>query len=139
LLHPEGIIQIFVANYSYCYYCVDFIVMTLCFVKTEGKMKILFMLISVGFVIYIVDGVSDAMNRQEKEEKAMSRDNFRNAVMYRAPDQIIANVGNPTTTQQAGNTEYWNYHNATKDLITGKLDYNAQVVIDNGKVREVNF
>jgi hypothetical protein len=108
-------------------------------VKNEGEMKKLFLLIFVGFVVYIAIGVSDEMGRQEKEKNAMSRDDFRSAVIYRTPDQIIANVGKPTTTQQAGDTEYWNYHNATKDLITGKLDHNAQVVIDNGKVRAVNF
>ncbi|MGZ5009401.1 MAG: hypothetical protein ACXV74_00400 [Methylobacter sp.] len=102
-------------------------------------MKKLFLIIFVGFVVYIAAGVSDEMNRQEKERNAMLRDTFKYSVLRKTTDQVILAVGKPSTTQQAGGTEYWNYHYATKDPITGKLDHNAQMVIENGYVRDVNF
>lgn len=71
----------------------------------------------------------------------MSREEFRQAVIGKSPDQVIASVGRPDRTStggQGGLRQYWYYDGAAKDEITGNVD-KAQVVIENDQVETVNF
>lgn len=75
----------------------------------------------------------------KKTENAMYRSTFKEAIFLKTKDEVIAAVGRPDTTQQSGQTEYWNYHEATRDVVTGNIDRSAQVVIEDGRVKAVNF
>jgi hypothetical protein len=100
--------------------------------------KLIFLIIFLG-VIFLIPEFSRQYDIVQKEKHAMLRDDFKSAILLKTPDQVIAAVGRPDTTQQAGTTEYWNYHHSTKDPVTGKVDNSAQVVIENGIVQIVNF
>lgn len=51
-----------------------------------------------------------------------------------------AALGSPDRTQ-AGTTgrEYWHFAGRTRDETTGKIDHDAQIVIENNRVEQVNF
>lgn len=100
--------------------------------------KILIVAAVVG-VFYLYPQFAHEFDVVNKEKNAMLRDDFKQLIMSKPPEQVILSIGKPDTTQQSGVTEYWNYHSATKDPITGKVDRNAQVVIEEGVVKKVNF
>lgn len=100
--------------------------------------KILLFIAFLG-VIYLSPKSEHELKVVEKEKNTMLRDDFKKAIMFEAPEQVIVAIGRPDTTQQTGTTEYWYYHYVTRDPITGKVDYSAQVIIENGEVKSVNF
>lgn len=102
-------------------------------------MKRLFLIIAILGVVYLAPKFAHEFEVVQKEQKAILRDDFKQSILSKTPEQVLTNVGRPDTTQQSGTIEYWNYHHFTKDPITGKVDNNAQVVIEDGTVKRVNF
>jgi outer membrane protein assembly factor BamE (lipoprotein component of BamABCDE complex) len=66
------------------------------------------------------------------------RAKFRELVMGKSPDEVIAAVGRPDSTSEAGGV-FWYYSQRTRDTGTGMLDSSAKLVIRDGKVSEVSF
>lgn len=64
---------------------------------------------------------------KEKEASVWDREDFRNAVMFKTPEQVIQAVGQPTSTQNTGGDDIWYYDNSTKDPTTGKVYRITQV------------
>jgi hypothetical protein len=72
--------------------------------------------------------------------KKMTRGDFRSAVMYKTPKNVIKAVGRPDSTQESGSgDEYWYYSDCTVDEVTGRTDSRVQVVFRGGLVDSVNF
>ncbi len=69
----------------------------------------------------------------------MMRANFRKAIMGKTPQQVLAKVGKPKSTQDQDGSLFWYYRNKSKDPITGQLDYQIQVVFRKNRVSSVNF
>lgn len=99
--------------------------------------------------ILLALGGCDSGNTQSTQESAqssrtvMSREEFRQAIAGKSPDQVIASVGRPDRTDESTGArgeliQYWYYDGAAKDEITGNVG-KAQVVIENGQVYRVNF
>jgi outer membrane protein assembly factor BamE (lipoprotein component of BamABCDE complex) len=74
------------------------------------------------------------------EGKVYTREQFRALIIGKTREEVIKAVGKPERTQEvSGYGEYWFYRNLTKDPITDKLDFSAQVVFENGVVNRVNY
>lgn len=89
-------------------------------------------------------GAENIQTKQEAAEKAtvkttVTREEFRVKVMGKTPEQVIAVVGKPSVTQDHGGDPIWYYNEATTDPVSGKVDYHAQVIFENGRVIAVNF
>ena len=68
-----------------------------------------------------------------------TREKFRELVIGKTPDEVIAAVGKPDRTVESGTAVFWYYDARTTDPATGQADKKAQVVIRNGKAAEVNY
>jgi hypothetical protein len=71
--------------------------------------------------------------------KVYTRQEFRDLVMGKTPDEVIAAVGAPdhTATDEFGT--FWHYRARTTDAVTGKTDPNTRLEFKDGRVSEVNF
>lgn len=67
------------------------------------------------------------------------RHEFQSAVEGKCLGGLTAAVGVPDSTQQSGRYEYWYYRGKTRDATTGRTDSIAQVVVEYGCARSVNF
>lgn len=83
--------------------------------------------------------VTQLLGHVGQSQGVMSRDEFRNAVMGKTMTEVIQAVGRPDTTQDIGIIQCWYYEHRTKDTITGKVDFHAQVTFEGGVVTGVNF
>jgi hypothetical protein len=86
--------------------------------------------------------VAEKIEQEEKAkaELAITRVQFQTLVLNKTPDEVIAAVGKPDSTQQAGQGDpIWYYKKRTKDPLTGKLDVHAQVIFEKGKVARVSY
>lgn len=72
-------------------------------------------------------------------KKIYGREEFRKAITGKTPDEVIKAVGKPDSTQDSGGGSTWYYNKATKDPVTDKVDYSAQVVFEGGRVSQVNY
>ncbi|VTR92541.1 unnamed protein product [Gemmata massiliana] len=77
-----------------------------------------------------------AEQKQSEAKKVYSRDEFRQAILNKNQDDVIALIGKPNRTTESG---YWYYADIVKDPISGKLEDNIQVVFEHGKVVRVNY
>lgn len=71
--------------------------------------------------------------------KTYTRDEFRKLVVGKTPDEVIAAVGRPDSTQDSGRDPTWYYDSRTRDPVSGKIDFHAQVIFQDGKVVRVNY
>jgi hypothetical protein len=68
------------------------------------------------------------------------RAKFRESVVGKTPDEVIAAAGKPDSTSESGRgTANWYYQERTVDPVTEKLDGRVQVVFEDGRVSQVNF
>ncbi|HKB00996.1 MAG TPA: hypothetical protein VKD90_02200 [Gemmataceae bacterium] len=68
-----------------------------------------------------------------------TREKFRELVIGKTPDEVIAAVGKPDRTVESGTAVFWYYDARTTNPATGKTDKKAQVVIRYGKAAEINY
>ena len=68
-----------------------------------------------------------------------TREKFRELVIGKTPDEVIAAVGKPDRTVESGTAIFWYYDARTTNPDTGMADKKAQVVIRNGRAAEVNY
>lgn len=78
---------------------------------------------------------------QPTEPKPISRTEFSKLIVGKTPNEVIAAVGKPDTTQSSsdGGNAYWYYNGRTFDPVNGKIDSDAQVIIIRGIVDHVNY
>lgn len=67
-----------------------------------------------------------------------SKEEFRQLVIGKTEQEVLAAVGKPTNTQDYGRDIVWYYQQCFRDPITGKW-LTAQVTFENGRVDRVNF
>ena len=79
-----------------------------------------------------------AKDRDDKNRK-YTRDEFKQLVVGKSRDEVIALLGKPKTTQQVGGVDFWEYPGRTTDPVTGKTDHNAQVEFDGDRASDVSF
>lgn len=72
-------------------------------------------------------------------KKTYTRAEFKALVVGKTPEQVIAAVGKPDSTQESSIGQTWYYRETTVDPITGKADATAQLVFENGIVDRINF
>jgi hypothetical protein len=77
---------------------------------------------------------------QVKANRNLPRDQFRNLITDRAPEELIQLIGKPNRTQEIeGDTRYY-YHNVAVDPASGKKTAVVEITFDSiGRVKEVNF
>src|SRR5262245_17321947 len=68
-----------------------------------------------------------------------TRAKFRELVIGKTPDEVVAAVGKADRTVESGTAVFWYYDARTTDPATGKADKKAQVVFRYGKAAEVNY
>jgi hypothetical protein len=68
-----------------------------------------------------------------------SRQEFRDLVTGKTPDEVLAAVGKPDATTEVPGQTNWTYNKRTKDPVTGKMDLFAVVVFRDGTVYDVLF
>lgn len=96
------------------------------------------------FVFYVVYSATETAERVRPVATApelMTRAEFM--IKCRVGDGYVQcqnAVGRPDRTQGGSSaTEYWYYDRRTRDAVSGRPDNNAQVVIEKGWVRGINF
>lgn len=67
------------------------------------------------------------------------REEFRAVLLGKTPDEVLARIGTPDSTQDYAGRGNWYYRGRTRDPVTGDLDARAQVVFRDGRVKSVNF
>jgi len=72
-------------------------------------------------------------------KRVYTRQEFRELVMGKTPDEVIAAVGKPDRTADDDNSQVWRYDERTRDPVTGKADDNTHVYFENGKVTRVSY
>jgi predicted Zn finger-like uncharacterized protein len=75
-----------------------------------------------------------------KANRNLPRDQFRNLITDKAPEELIQLIGKPNRTQEIeGDTRYY-YHNVAVDPASGKKTAVVEITFDSiGRVKEVNF
>lgn len=95
------------------------------------------------YALYAVaEAVGDtvtSMQQQERERARWTRAEFTALVEGKTTGQVIAAVGKPDSTGQTGFGDIWYYNGRTRDTVSGKVDFMAQVVFTGGKVSAVNY
>ncbi len=71
--------------------------------------------------------------------KTYTRDQFRQLVIGKTPDEVIKAVGKPDRTQDFAGTRAWYYDRITTDPITGKVDRTSQVIFEQGVADRVTY
>jgi outer membrane protein assembly factor BamE (lipoprotein component of BamABCDE complex) len=74
-------------------------------------------------------------------KKTYTREEFKQKFTGLSGAFVIQELGNPDSTSEAGDTEYWYYRQVSVDQITGKLDNSVQLVFDpqSKQVSNINF
>jgi hypothetical protein len=75
------------------------------------------------------------------QKTVYTRQRFREMLLGKTMDEVIAAVGQPDHTQEVGTDPSsctWYYNNRATDPVTGKVDVAVQVVFEHGKVTGVN-
>jgi hypothetical protein len=68
-----------------------------------------------------------------------SREKFRELVIGKTPDDVIAAVGKADRTVESGTAVFWYYDARTISPATGKADKKAQVIFRNGMAAEISY
>jgi outer membrane protein assembly factor BamE (lipoprotein component of BamABCDE complex) len=76
---------------------------------------------------------------QTQEREVYTRDEFKQLILGKTEDEVLQALGKPRSTSQKENVQYWHYANRTMDPLTKKIDSDAQVVLENGRVRAINY
>ena len=93
-----------------------------------------------GCVVGYQMGKSGGVSSATAAAKTYTRDEFRKLVIGKSPDEVIAAVGKPNSTQDYGKGSVnWYYDQRTTDPVTGNLDNTAQLIFENGRVASVNY
>jgi hypothetical protein len=74
-----------------------------------------------------------------RANRNLQRDEFRALVLGKSPDELIAAIGKPNSTQDTEIGLWWYYENVAVDPVTGKRSMLVQITIENGRVTGVNF
>jgi predicted small lipoprotein YifL len=69
---------------------------------------------------------------------AYTRDQFKALIMDKPKEEVLRRLGEPETTSQDGDDEYWFYHDRTRND-DGSIDEVAHVVMFKGVVKRVRF
>ena len=79
-------------------------------------------------------------------QEAMTRSEFKEAVIGKSPEEVIEVVGRPERTTNVpatpglhGGGSNWYYDEITRDEISGNIDFRTQVIIRDGEVTRINF
>ena len=99
-------------------------------------------LMLLGSVIMLVSALCWSNNAYAQEmQMQMTRDEFRNAVVGKDAQGVIAAVGRPDSISKTGGpgTEFWRYNERTKDTITNNTDKVVLVIFEKGIVARVNY
>jgi hypothetical protein len=101
--------------------------------KDEGKVGF----IGYGGLVLVVIALLNmcsSPNENKNTATALLRNDLEATVIGKTPDEVIAAIGRPNSTQHLTQMDIWSYNNLTKDPISGKLDRTTQVVFENGRV-----
>lgn len=72
--------------------------------------------------------------------KVWDRADFKAAVEGKSQTEVESLLGKPDKTSETGGVVRWDYHQRTRDPVTGKTDASADVFFDkSGHVKSVNF
>ena len=85
---------------------------------------------------------SDSKNSIETvTKKTYSRYELKQKITGLSGAFVIQELGNPESTSESGETEYWYYSQISIDQVTGKLDSSIQLVFDSQskQVSGINF
>ena len=82
---------------------------------------------------------TSSAHEQNHEQKLLTRDEFKQKIMGKTEDEVLAPAGRPSTTSQEASMSYWHYADRTKDPLTGEADSDVQVVFQHGRVVAVNY
>lgn len=105
-----------------------------------GASVVVFVYVLLGLVAPVPKNVPTTEPVQQvATPKPISRNEFYNRINDKRSEEVIQIVGAPDSRQQSGQKEYWYYRGKTYDPLTNKVDQSAQVFVDWGKVKEVNF
>ena len=77
-------------------------------------------------------------DREDKSRK-YTREEFKQLVIGKSRDEVIALLGTPKTTPQLGGVDLLEYPGRTTDPVTGKTDHNAQIAFDGDLASDVTF
>lgn len=95
------------------------------------------------FALDALDGSAKRLAQQvaEPERQMMTRYAFTNRVSNQAEQDLITLIGKPDSTQESGRggNKYWYYNRRTTDPVSGKQDAVVQIIIENGKVKNVHY
>ena len=70
--------------------------------------------------------------------RIIDRGEFEPEIQGATRDAVRKKVG-PPSSAEGGEPEVWHYAGVTRDPATGKMDADAAVVFENGRVKEVRF
>lgn len=93
------------------------------------------------FGVYMLYGVGKAVQEaRPTHAKRFTRDEFREMLMEKTKEEVIAAVGRPEYTTEPGSGHYWRYGNITYDPVSGKTDASAYVRFNSfNKVAAVDY
>jgi hypothetical protein len=86
--------------------------------------------------------VTVGADKDSSEKKVYTREEFRQLVMDKTPEEVIAAVGRPDSTQDPPGTlgvQHWYYKARTFDPVSNKTDRIAQVTFQGGIVSSVSY
>ena len=67
------------------------------------------------------------------------REEFTDLLMGKTGDEVVGAVGKPDRTAEDSEFEYWHYRKRTRDAVTHKVDSDAQVIFQHGRVVRINY
>lgn len=82
---------------------------------------------------------SSTLPPPENPSPKFTRNEFKEKVLNKTPDEVIQIIGHPYETNEHGRTVTWTYKNLTYDTITGKTDSRTTVLFFAGFVDTVLF
>jgi hypothetical protein len=83
--------------------------------------------------------IGPAGNANDGTKKVYARDEFKELVMGKSFEELIAAVGQPDQSVDSGFGLTYHYLNRTKDPATDKIDPSVELWFENGKVVKVNY
>jgi outer membrane protein assembly factor BamE (lipoprotein component of BamABCDE complex) len=99
-------------------------------------------IVSTQLLLYLIGWEPTKSNLEHEQNQAqqlVTRDEFKQRIMGKTKDEVLAAAGRPSTTSQEESMSYWHYAERTKDPLTGARDSAVQVVFEYGRVVAVNY
>jgi len=93
----------------------------------------------------LVGGAYYAINRARQSQSPLphqpvySRPEFSRLVLGKSEAEVIEAVGRPDETSEDDDARYWHFKKRTLDPLTQEKDTDVQVVIQGGKVVNINY